>query len=434
MFSKEIMDLLEYSKVEDNLEDYAKRNRQLFKLLKQQTSFLDVKALARCRLWHVEHNTTKPPSCKICDNPVKWHNLSRKYQTYCSLACSHKDSDRLEKIKHTNIKKYGTEWNIASKSSRSKRLNTCLGKYGTEHVTQNQDVKEKIKSTNIKKYGTEWNIASKSSRSKRKQTNLEKYDTEHPAQHSECKSKMIETNLERYGVKFVSQNSEIRQKQINTLIQKYGVDNVRKSDIIKERIRQTWIKKYGFSHPMKSDDIKIKTLETNKINHNGVHNSQQHMANILPLLEDYDWLYMQYITLGKTSIQIANELNNNQETICRYIHKHEIEIRQLYWYSISQIQWLESIMEEEGIFIQHALNGGEYRIPGSRYRADGYCAATNTIYEFHGDYWHGNPKIYKPDDYNGSTNCTMGELYNKTIEKEKKIRDLGYNLIIQWES
>jgi hypothetical protein len=59
---------------------------------------------------------------------------------------------------------------------------------------------------------------------------------------------------------------------------------------------------------------------------------------------------------------------------------------------------------------------------------------TNTIYEFHGDYWHGNPKKYSCDTINEMTKTTMGELYAKTLERDDRIRELGYNLIIMWES
>ncbi len=61
-------------------------------------------------------------------------------------------------------------------------------------------------------------------------------------------------------------------------------------------------------------------------------------------------------------------------------------------------------MSIEGIYIQYALNDGEYQIPGTRYKADGYCSETNTIYEFHGDYWHGNPSKFSPTDINELNN------------------------------
>ena len=86
------------------------------------------------------------------------------------------------------------------------------------------------------------------------------------------------------------------------------------------------------------------------------------------------------------------------------------------------------------INIQHAINGIEYTILKTNYKADGYCKETNTIYEFHGDFWHGNPKKYRSDDINKITKCTFGILYEKTMQKEKTIKELGYNLVVMWES
>ncbi len=105
-------------------------------------------------------------------------------------------------------------------------------------------------------------------------------------------------------------------------------------------------------------------------------------------------------------------------------------------YSNKSIEWLESIIEKENIYIQHALNGGEYRIPGTRFSADGYCKNTNTIYEFQGDAFHGNPNKYKNTDccHPRNKDVTACELYQKTIERENKIKSLGFNLIVMWES
>ena len=101
-------------------------------------------------------------------------------------------------------------------------------------------------------------------------------------------------------------------------------------------------------------------------------------------------------------------------------------------YSKKQIEWLNLISKLNNIHIQHAINENEFIIPNTKYKADGFCKETNTIYEFHGDLWHGNPKIYNPDDisYFG---IKYGELYEKTLKREQLIKDLGYNLVIMWE-
>ncbi len=112
------------------------------------------------------------------------------------------------------------------------------------------------------------------------------------------------------------------------------------------------------------------------------------------------------------------------------------ESLQVQRYSKLSIEWLDTIAEREKIHIQHANNGGEFKIPRTNYRADGYCAETNTIYEFHGDCWHGNPMIYNPKDtcHPKDRNITAGELYQQTTERDNKIKSLGFNLIIVWES
>jgi predicted nucleic-acid-binding Zn-ribbon protein len=55
-------------------------------------------------------------------------------------------------------------------------------------------------------------------------------------------------------------------------------------------------------------------------------------------------------------------------------------------------------------------------------------APKNTTEEFisksikvHGDFWHGNPKIYN-NNLNKVTKCTFDELYEKTMQKEKLLR------------
>jgi len=99
-----------------------------------------------------------------------------------------------------------------------------------------------------------------------------------------------------------------------------------------------------------------------------------------------------------------------------------------------QINWLNLLQKLNNINIMHMENGGEYKIPDTNFKADGYCQETNTIYEFNGDFWHGNPKRYDLNEINNVTKCTFGELYQKTLNKEKIIKEMGFNLIVIWES
>ena len=101
-------------------------------------------------------------------------------------------------------------------------------------------------------------------------------------------------------------------------------------------------------------------------------------------------------------------------------------------YSKSEIEWLEFVMADERIYIQHAKNGGQVKING-RF-VDGMCYEINSIYQFHGDYWHGNPAKYDPDFVNPSSYERMGDRYEETLIKDQELRDQGYNVVIMWEA
>ena len=104
-------------------------------------------------------------------------------------------------------------------------------------------------------------------------------------------------------------------------------------------------------------------------------------------------------------------------------------------FSKISLQWLGYIKLTQNVQYGPIETGGEYRIPNTRYDADGFCEETNTIYEFHGDMWHGNLNNIKfsKDDINPVTKTTYGELYEKTQKKKQVIINLGYNFIEMWE-
>jgi hypothetical protein len=93
-----------------------------------------------------------------------------------------------------------------------------------------------------------------------------------------------------------------------------------------------------------------------------------------------------------------------------------------------ETKWLDN-MDNNSIIRQYFI-----KIKDSYYKVDGYDPITNTIYEFYGDFWHGNPKIYNESEFNNVINKTFGELYKKTINRESFIKSHNYNLIFIWES
>lgn len=73
-----------------------------------------------------------------------------------------------------------------------------------------------------------------------------------------------------------------------------------------------------------------------------------------------------------------------------------------------------------------------FGIGKKKFESDGYDPTTNTLYEFYGDMWHGNPRKFSSNDkiFYGET---YGELYRNTIERENILIKNGFNLIKIWE-
>ena len=114
-------------------------------------------------------------------------------------------------------------------------------------------------------------------------------------------------------------------------------------------------------------------------------------------------------------------------------------------FSKVSIQWLEWVMHSEAlkenpIHIQHALNeNGEKVIKVDQkttYRLDGYCAATNTVYEFHGCKFHGCPKCFPQDRQkikDPRTKQSLEELYALTLKKRQYLEKRGMIYVQMWE-
>ncbi|EGF80776.1 hypothetical protein BATDEDRAFT_24655 [Batrachochytrium dendrobatidis JAM81] len=93
--------------------------------------------------------------------------------------------------------------------------------------------------------------------------------------------------------------------------------------------------------------------------------------------------------------------------------------------SKSEKLWIRSIEEELGRNIEQSKRIG-------RYNADGYDGETNTVYEFNGCFFHGCRKCYHPDDVNPLTGDKMNVLYEKTMRKEAKLKQMGYDVKSVW--
>lgn len=86
-------------------------------------------------------------------------------------------------------------------------------------------------------------------------------------------------------------------------------------------------------------------------------------------------------------------------------------------------QWLDTLavpLRQEKVTIGNKV-----------FLVDGFDPTTNTVYEYYGSFWHGNPEKYSPNDFNTKVGKTFGELYSATVAREAQIKQY-YNLITCW--
>ena len=89
-------------------------------------------------------------------------------------------------------------------------------------------------------------------------------------------------------------------------------------------------------------------------------------------------------------------------------------------------QWLDSLGIPQG--------NREVLLPDLKIRVDAFIPETNMVYEFFGDYWHGNPKRFKQSRLNRSVGKTFGQLYDETKARLSRLEEAGYKVVYIWEN
>lgn len=186
----------------------------------------------------------------------------------------------------------------------------------------------------------------------------------------------------------------------NLLYDKFITQNLPRYEIAKyfkcsEANIKKWLRKYNISKPQQSalqNTYKSKQQKFNNPYYNNIEKS--HNTNML-----------KYGV--KSNLQLLNSGNYKSQ-------------------SKGEQKWLDTLNIK---IRQHII-----KYDNHCYKVDGYDQQTNTIYEYLGDYWHGNPAKYKSNDLNKRLHKTMGELYQNTIIRFDLFKSLGYKIIYKWES
>jgi len=109
------------------------------------------------RIWHIINDQSFIKCANpICQKYPTFWSFNVGYLRTCSPSCAQYDPNTQEKIKSTNIKKYGKEYGLQSKRVIEKRNSTLLNKYGVENISQVDGISEKKQETCLKNHGTRW--------------------------------------------------------------------------------------------------------------------------------------------------------------------------------------------------------------------------------------------------------------------------------------
>lgn len=144
---------------------------------------------------------------------------------------------------------------------------------------------------------------------------------------------------------------------------------------------------------------------------------------------EYKYDKMIYNGMYKKVIITCNEHGDFEKTPIDFYHKDRICPKCVNrCKSNDETKWLDELnvpIDKRNIYIKFG---------NKTFCVDGVDHDNKIIYEFYGDFFHGNPSVYKKDDINPLLKETYGSLYNKTINKEKIILNSGYKLKTIWES
>lgn len=177
------------------------------------------------RIWYWVNNINREHLCKCGKKTTFYKNWKDGYRKYCSPKCAQTDSSTKKKRKQTVLKKYGVD-NIAKlEETKLKQEKTNLKKWGYKSSFQNESVREKWKKNIKEKFGVEHVFQLKSIKDKSRKTSLGKWGVEHFVQSDEYKEKLedigfseklkeinIKKHFEKYnelGLEFISIENRI---------------------------------------------------------------------------------------------------------------------------------------------------------------------------------------------------------------------------------
>lgn len=238
-------------------------------------------------------------------------------------------------------------------------------------------------------------------------SNLEKYLKEYSANYIATKlfypdftttAGTVIDKAKSYGIKTHSISSStylqsVKNAKEKTNIKKYGCINPSQNESIKKKKENKAIQKYGHKNVFQSEEIKIKSRET---------------------------------CIKKYGVEYVGRSNLFQKKNARRSKFHQ---------SVEKILNKNDIQFESEVYAKF-LAYNEYYKKNYSPIVDILIEEYKIVIECNGDYWHANPKLYKPDDifntWKGQKKSS--EIWGRDNLRAKQIENFGYKVITVWES
>ena len=209
------------------------------------------------------------------------------------------------------------------------------------------------------------------------------------------------------------------------------------------------IDEYGCKFMNTNDNKRF--MDWYAVNKNQVFNLNQELLNYCK--SDVKILKQGCLTFRELFMQITQENDNGIDpfqyaitlpSVCHYVFRkmfmpsesialvadHGFDPTQSH--SHKQILWLKIMALSQNIYIKHVYNSkNEFKI--GKYPVDGYCAETDTVFQFQGCFHHGCRTCFKPETYNPWRRQSMGYVYKETQERSHFIKTQVKNFVEIWE-
>lgn len=352
-------------------------------------------------IYNFINDITELPKCKICENNVNFKSFKSGYNIYCSTKCQMlcKDNTKLriktrlkknngkyidiEKIKKSNLEKYGIEWYtnrekfmktcnikyggnapICSPEIKEKIKNTCIEKYNSTSPLKSDIILKKIEDTNLRKYNTIMYISTKEFKEKSKKSKLEKYGDENYINNEQGK----QTRKEKYGSEYYLGTEECLDKTRKHNLKKYEVEYYLQTEEFKIKSKETCIKKYNTIYYLQSSDYKIKNRNTSLLKYNvehptqdkNIHDKQQLSGLKLKYYKNTNLYYRgsyeyKFLELCE-SLKILNNIRNGPNIKYIFDDKNKIYFSDFYYKPLNLVIEIKSWWTYYGNNINYFFN------------------------------------------------------------------------------